>query len=225
MPTKFDETYWKFVQAKFKGGYNFDDLIPVLKRYIDWIKKYFDRSVRVLDLGCGFGYFLRLCDEQSWDTYGVDVSSFAIDMARTNTKARLYLHNIEKLDEPIFAENAFDLITMFDVIEHLTLPNGVLKECERILKHGGKLMITTPNLNAIERVFWKALAREKKWHGLSDETHINLYSTFSLRNSVESTGLRILELKTPFHSLSFAANDILEKTRLGGKIWLLAEKP
>lgn len=224
MPTKFDESYWKFVQVKFRGSYNFDGLLPILRTYIDWIKKYVDRSIRVLDVGCGFGYFLRLCDEQSWNTYGIDVSSFAIETARTNTKAQLYLHDIESFDERIFGENTFDLITMFDVLEHLALPGAVLREFQKILKQGGKLVITTPNLNAIERVLLKALAREEKWHGFSDETHINLYSTHSLRTLVQSAGLKILELRTPFHSLSPATNHVLEKTGLGGKIWLLAEK-
>lgn len=223
MPKKFDKNYWNF-ERKIRSGYTFDGLFPILSRYVNWIGKYTNGKVRILDIGCGFGYFLKFCDKMGWETYGIDISSYAINVAKKNTKAQLYLYNIENVGKSLFKENYFDLITMFDVIEHLTYPVIVLKEVHKILKLNGKLVITTPNLNAIQRIFLKALVKEKLWYGFLDETHVHLFTPFSLRTFIEETGFRILELKTPFHPLPVPLNRILEKTGLGGQIWLLAEK-
>jgi 2-polyprenyl-3-methyl-5-hydroxy-6-metoxy-1,4-benzoquinol methylase len=225
MSNELDESYWDFVQMKFKNRYNFTDLLPILNKYLDWIKKYVNGKARVLDVGCGFGYFLKLCDRLFWDTYGVDISNYAITIARKNTKAQLYSHDIQDIKKSPFKDNYFDLVTLFDVLEHLTSPITALKECRRILKYGGKLVITTPNLNAGEKTVLKILAKENTWHGFFDETHVNLFKPSSLKTSVEGTGFRTLELKTPFYSLPIAVNKILEKTGFGGTIWLIGEKP
>ena len=221
---RFEKSYWDFVQTKYEGHYNFADLRSTLSQYLDWIREYVNGKVRVLDVGCSFGYFLRLCDELGWETHGVDISRYAIDTAKVNTKAQLYLHDIENVRKSPFKEDSFDLITMFEVIEHLACPAMALEELNRILKNNGRLVMATPNLNAIERIVLKSLRKEKTWHGLYDRTHIRLFNPFSIRSLVERLDFRILELKTPFRRFPSAINAVLEKTLIGGRIWLVAEK-
>jgi methionine biosynthesis protein MetW len=191
---------------------------------MSWIKKYFGESnVRVLDVGCGFGYFLKKCDEKQWETYGVDISEYAISEAETYTKAKLLLQNVEN-GLPTFGDEYFDLVVILDVIEHLHSPHVVLRECHRVLKPCGKLAVATPNLGAIERLFLKLRGKQNRWHGFYDETHIRLFTPTSLKLLTERIGFRTVELKTPFQPLPTFVSKILEKSNLGGKIWLLAEK-
>jgi 2-polyprenyl-3-methyl-5-hydroxy-6-metoxy-1,4-benzoquinol methylase len=223
MPQKFDESFWAF-EEKIRNGYTFSGLLPTLSKYMDWIKKYINGKVRILDEGCGFGYFLKLCDKTGWETYGIDISSYAINKAKENTKAQLYLHDIQDFGESVFKDDYFDLITMFDVIEHLAYPFNALIKTHKILKKHGKLVITTPNLNAIHRMFLRILAKQKFWYGFLDVTHTHLFTPFSLKTLVKAEGFKVLELKTPFQLSHFTLNRVLEKTGLGGQIWLLAEK-
>ncbi|HDZ77512.1 MAG TPA: methyltransferase domain-containing protein [Candidatus Omnitrophica bacterium] len=93
------------------------------------VEKYINRSERQLDLGCGDGYFLKRskCRER----FGLD---------------KLLGDNIEgKLD---FPDNYFDYVTLIAVIEHISHPEQLIIEIRRILKTGGRLIITTPKKTA-----------------------------------------------------------------------------
>lgn len=190
-------------------------------------KVYFPRSIldenippnsRVLDVGCAFGYFLKSCDEYGLETYGLDISEYAVEKAKAITKAKLYLHDVND-GLRIFQDDFFDLITVFDVIEHVENPYIFLVESRRVLKSGGKLIITTPNLNAIAR-FWK----KDKWHGYIDDSHLYLFTPTSLRFLVESAGFKAMKLETPFHYLPKFIQKILNKIGLGGQIWLVCQR-
>jgi 2-polyprenyl-3-methyl-5-hydroxy-6-metoxy-1,4-benzoquinol methylase len=181
------------------------------------------KGFNVLDIGCAFGYFLKFCDNLGCNTCGIDVSEYAIERAQKETIAKLYVHDVER-GLPIFQDNFFDLVTMFDVIEHLANPYNVLRETHRILKPHGRLAITTPNLNAIERFCRKILRNEKMWHGFVDEAHLYLFTMMSLRFLVERAKFKIVNLETPFHPLPKIVQRMSNKTGLGGQIWLLAEK-
>ncbi|RLF01111.1 MAG: hypothetical protein DRJ59_06715 [Thermoprotei archaeon] len=117
--------------------------------------------MRVLDIGCAYGYLLRLFDNAGCETYGIDISEYAIKQARRITRAKLYAWDVDR-GLPMFQDNFFDLITILHVIEHLHSPYNVLKEVHRVLKPKGKLIIGTPNLNAIARLLLKLIRRENE---------------------------------------------------------------
>lgn len=92
-------------------------------------EKYITKGERLLDIGCGDGYFLRR--SKCTENYGVD---------------KLFGDNIvDKLD---FPDSYFDYVTMLAVIEHLEQPEKIIREIHRILKPGGKLIFTTPKEQA-----------------------------------------------------------------------------
>lgn len=167
----------------------------------------------MLDIGCAYGYFLKLCDEVECETYGVDISENAIQQAQKETKAVLFIHDVNN-GLSMFPKDFLNLITMFDVIEHLNSPFTILKEISRKLKVGGKLIITTPNANALERLLKKVLNREKNWHGFKDKTHQHLFTPLTLRFIVEKAGLKILKVETPFHPLPKILQKLLNKTEV-----------
>jgi 2-polyprenyl-3-methyl-5-hydroxy-6-metoxy-1,4-benzoquinol methylase len=207
-------SYRKKMMAVFKSGY-----LPRVVRDIHIFK-----GMKVLDIGCAYGLFLKLIEELGAETYGVDISGYAIERAKKETRATLYLHDVEK-GLPMFPDNMFDLVTMFDVIEHLSSPFYVLREVLRVLKPRGKMIVTSPNLNAVERYVRKLLRREAEWHGYRDVTHLYLFTPASLRFLVERSGFKIVRVETPFHPLPKILQKIADKTALGGQIWLVAEKP
>jgi 2-polyprenyl-3-methyl-5-hydroxy-6-metoxy-1,4-benzoquinol methylase len=183
----------------------------------------FSKEMKVLDIGCAYGYFLKLCDEMECETYGIDISKYAIKQAKKETKAKLFVHDVNK-GLPMFSNNFFDLVTMFDVIEHLISPFLTLKEIYRVLKPRGRLVITTPNLNSIDRLIKKFFGKEEEWHGYYDKTHLYLFTPSSLKFLVERSGFKIVKIETPFHLLPRFIQKIVNKTGLGGQIWLVGEK-
>jgi len=182
-----------------------------------------EKNCKVLDIGCAFGYFLKLCDQLGCDTYGLDISDYAISQARRETKATLYVHDANK-GLSMFCDNTFGLIVLFDVIEHLDSPYLLLKETRRVLRRDGKLVITTPNLTALGRFLKKILGKEHSWYGYIDKTHKNLFTPSSLRLLSEKAGFGIMRLETPFHPLPRIMQKIANKTKLGGQIWLIGTK-
>ena len=98
---------------------------------------------RLLDIGCATGDFLAEMDHQGeWDCYGVEPVVYAFEIARQKTKAKL-VHGT--LLEARFPSEFFDVVTLWDVLEHTPNPSETLREAQRILRPGGLLVIRVPD--------------------------------------------------------------------------------
>jgi hypothetical protein len=113
------------------------------KRYA-LVAKHFARPGRVLDVGCAAGYFLKVCQEKGWDVLGLEVS----DAIRPQAEERLGKQHVMAglLEDAPLAPASFDLVTFWDVVEHIPDVVGALKHVRTLLKPGGKLLIETQNV-------------------------------------------------------------------------------
>jgi ubiquinone/menaquinone biosynthesis C-methylase UbiE len=107
--------------------------------------KFFQPSAkRVLDIGCGFGDFLSHVEKDGAQVCGIDISDYALKEARKRVVGKLQKIDVGKEALP-FRNNYFDVVTIFDVVEHLESPELVLNESFRTLKNNGLIFLTTPN--------------------------------------------------------------------------------
>ena len=189
-------------------------------------EKYGNKSEKpkILDIGCAFGYFLKFCRQLGFETYGIDVSDYAIHQIKGIAEAEAYVSDIQ-FGTP-FKEDFFDLVTMFEVIEHLERPIDALKEIQRILKPNGLLILATSNVNSVARYI-----KRKTWAGVGDTTHILLYTPFSLAFTLQRTKYSVLEIKTPqiypfltHMRLSESLLKVVFNIPFGGYIWAVAQK-
>ena len=100
-------------------------------------------QTKVLDVGCGYGFFLKAVkDKYKAEVTGVELAKAEVDFAR-DTLGINVLSSLEGLPK-----HAFDVICMFEVIEHIAKPKEFLEEVITLLKPGGKLLIVTDNFSA-----------------------------------------------------------------------------
>ena len=142
----------------------------------------YKQSGALLDLGCSSGSFLEFMGSESWKLYGVEMSAESARTAEERSKAQVFVGDI--LDAP-FPRESFDVITCFDVLEHLYEPRRVMARVGEWLKPGGIFYVLVPNVNSAEaRVFGSY------WHGLELPRHLFHYTPASLKFLAESAGLR-----------------------------------
>lgn len=148
----------------------------------------FKRSGTLLDLGCSSGSFLESLAGDSWKLYGIEMSVEGARTAEKRSGAEVFVGDIT--DAP-FPRESFDVITCFDVLEHLYDPRQVMARVSEWLKPGGVFYVLVPNVESAE-----ARAFGTYWHGLEMPRHLFHYSPESLKFLAESAGLQEVSLET-----------------------------
>ena len=149
-------------------------------------------SARILDWGAGDGSFLRLLDQHGYDSYGIDQFS--------SPKSHPKLFNASIEDAP-FADDFFDAISCFHVLEHIRDPVESVTNALKLLKPGGLFVLEVPNIAS-----WGFKVFKKSWYPLDIPIHLNHFSPAVLQRLIENT-CRIEVIQTDFfshrHSNSF----------------------
>jgi len=142
----------------------------------------------LLDLGCSSGSFLEFLKGEPWKLYGIEMSADCAKAAEEKSGAQVFVGDIVKAP---FPPESFDVITCFDVLEHLYEPRQVLDKVMEWLKPGGIFYVLVPNVDSAEaRVFGSY------WGGLELPRHLFHYSPASLRYLAKSVGLQEISLVT-----------------------------
>ena len=148
----------------------------------------FKQSGALLDLGCSAGSFLESMHGDSWRLFGIEMSAKAARTAEARSGAQVFVGDI--LDAQ-FPRESFDVVTCFDVLEHVYEPRRVMQRIAEWLKPGGIFYVLVPNIDSAEaRVF------RSYWHGLELPRHLFHFSPDSLRFLAESVRLREVSLET-----------------------------
>lgn len=139
---------------------------------------------KILDVGCSYGFFLDVAEKSGWDAYGCELSKKQCQFA---AKSHKNVHNKE-LDKCPFKKNYFDVITLYDVIEHVTDPSHLLKNCNNLLKKKGIIVICTPDVSS-----FVARAMGKYWLQYV-RMHIYYFSPKTLGKMLEKTGFKAVKV-------------------------------
>ena len=123
---------------------------------LDLIESHGGGRGSLLDVGCATGSFLSVAQANGWRCSGVEVSAFAAAEARRRTGCDVFCG---KLEDAPFAAGSFDVITMWDLLEHLPDPLDGLETARRLLKPAGLLLVNTPNENSLLRRVARLLYR------------------------------------------------------------------
>jgi 2-polyprenyl-3-methyl-5-hydroxy-6-metoxy-1,4-benzoquinol methylase len=144
------------------------------------IKRYVPGG-RLLDVGASVGYFLNAA-RVDFDVYGLEPSEWACGIARSRFKLEV---RQATLDEHGFEPESFDVVTMIDVIEHVTDPKRVIAQAIELLKPGGVLYLVTPDIGSLS-----AFLMRSYWWGLRP-AHIYYFDRRTLSRMLREQGLEI----------------------------------
>jgi 2-polyprenyl-3-methyl-5-hydroxy-6-metoxy-1,4-benzoquinol methylase len=237
----YDETYFAGHIRRYEEG--------VYGNRVRWISRYLEgvRGLRLLDAGCGIGFFSGIARGLGARVAALDFSpaALAVHRRRSPGAGPLLAGSVE--DMP-FADGVFDFAMAIDVLEHLYRPRRLLSELHRVLRPGGRAIVETDN----EATFFTKRGFRRVNHWLESRTslgrtlarirseipssslHVETFDVASLRAALEEAGFRIVRHET-FPYLPVSSRDALLRfpllrpvsNALGGEncMIFLAEKP
>ncbi len=163
----------------------------------------------ILDVGSGNGEFLLKMTNLGWETTGVEPDEIAARVARDRYKVNVLTGHLEDLN---LQSSSFQAITLNHVIEHLHAPTETLKECSRILKLGGEIIVTTPNNRSLgARIFGKY------WRGWEVPRHLFVFSPTAIRQFFLSSGFTDIQVRTSSRMARELAKASYLMMRCGGQ--------
>ncbi len=162
------------------------------------------RRGRVLDVGCGTGYVINELRTFGWDVEGVDPDLEAADVA---WKAFGLKIGTGMLEDQSYPSDKFDAVLMNHVIEHVHDPVNLLRECHRILRPGGLLVVATPNAESLGHNYFGA-----NWRVLEPPRHLTIFSSRTLFQLAEEAGFSTPQIRTTIRG---ADGVYIESKKLG----------
>lgn len=162
----------------------FTSLPPLtVKRYNELLDKMepFRRTNNLLDLGCSNGLFLECAKQRGWNVFGTEYAQESIDYcADRNIK----VFKSDQMPDDFF-KLSFDVVTSFEVIEHINNPNEDMALVNKVLRKGGAFYFTTPNFNSISRIILK-----EKWNVIDYPEHLSYYTPSSIHFLLNANGYK-----------------------------------
>lgn len=147
---------------------------------------------RILDIGTANGSFLYAAKKRGWEVEGLEPNKWLCDWAKEHYGLSLKPKTIFEQQYP---DEAFDVITLWDVLEHVPDPAKVLEECNRILKKEGFLVVNYPDIGS-----WVAKIMGRKWVFLLS-VHLYYFTPKTIKKMLEKTGFALILKKKHFQSL------------------------
>jgi len=167
-----------------------------------WALRLLRRSGRLLDVGCAAGYFLAEA-QRHYEVQGVELSEFSSSVARYHFGLDVFTGTMQQAQ---FPAKTFDLITLWDVIEHVPDPDAVLAEAARVLKPNGRLVLTTGDIGSAY-----AQRRGAQWHLMAPPWHMYYFSRATMTKLGAKAGLRVVGCQ----SRGVAGDHWLLRNRIG----------
>jgi len=145
-----------------------------------------DADSRLLDVGCATGFFLKAASPR-WNASGVELSEFASSYARDTAGLSVKTGTLKEASYP---DRSFDVVTMWDVIEHLPSPLEDLAEARRIMKDEGLLVLTTGDAASF---FARMCGRF--WHLYNPAQHLSYFSNDTIGLLLNKAGFKVLRIE------------------------------
>jgi 2-polyprenyl-3-methyl-5-hydroxy-6-metoxy-1,4-benzoquinol methylase len=187
---ELQEHYSKYNRASAISGIT-------IKRYrelLDMLES-FRKTGNLLDVGCGDGHFLAVAKERGWKVHGTEYTRAAVSIC----EAKGIIMYQGSLPSAPFGPTEFDVITSFEVIEHIQHPQEEARAMFLLLRPGGACYLTTPNFNSVSRRLMGP-----RWNVIEYPEHLGYFTRSSLKRLFVDCGFRYLKSSSTGFSLDRA---------------------
>jgi 2-polyprenyl-3-methyl-5-hydroxy-6-metoxy-1,4-benzoquinol methylase len=187
-----DDTYWRSPSPKTHGYHDYRADEPLylrtFRQRLGFALADGPSGGRALDVGCAAGFCMAVLRERGFEVSGVEVSGVIAAHAIEHFGFGPAVH-VGTLESAPFEEGGFDLITMWDVVEHVVDPVALLRRARALLKPGGRLVIETQD---IDSRFARALG--PRWHHYKHAEHIYHFNPSTVRRLARDGGFEVEKL-------------------------------
>ena len=180
---------------------------------LDFLEKNIEKNRRILDIGCGAGFFLSRAKSRGWDVVGIEPSKIPAVYAENNGLT-IIQDFFEKID--LVKIGKFNSIHMKFFLEHSSSPNKILEICNSILEKNGILIIEVPNdFNPLQIAAQKSLKEKQYWIATPD--HINYFNFKSFEKILNKNGFDLIKKEStfPLELFLLMGNNYLNNSNIG----------
>lgn len=218
----------EFYRDNYDGTYGAvesgEDRLPVYRSVLNHLSRYRVPPGRLLDIGCGDGAFLDLCQDAGWTCFGVEVSRGAAERAAQRGITMLAPQWVSRPAE-LSGGESYDVVTLINVMETLLDPTAVLRRVRRVMAPGGLLLVRVSN-----GVFHLSMRKPVGWIGARYQQafHLFVYKPQAMRRFLHAAGFQVVGVRNSTSSWGplRSARPSLAKLgwRAGGVgLWVVAQ--
>lgn len=182
----YNEAYYKdggYYQDYIKNGQNY---IWSFKKRMNVLSQFLKPESSLLDVGCAYGFFLGVAADAGHRVEGIETNTYMVESVKNRLKVPCHLClNLNEFQPG----KKYDCITFFDSIEHMENPKGALARAGEMLRKGGRVAITTPNIGSIT-----GRIMGKYWPHITPEEHIYYFTTKSLTDMLHGCGFEVVHM-------------------------------
>ena len=142
------------------------------------------RPGKLLDVGCATGFFLNVARQMGWNVTGVEISGYCCDYAKREFQLELHRGFFTEVALP---DGSFNLITMWDYVEHSLTPDQDIERAFQLLAPGGLLVIATPDVGSLPAKIFK-----ENWIGFKEYEHLYYFTKGNLVSFLKRSHFKIL---------------------------------
>ena len=157
-------------------------LLRSLNAQLDFVEAHIPSRGRLLDVGCATGNFLHVAQTRGWEVAGIEINPRAAEFANQRYGVQVFTEPLEHT-AALLPDNSFDVITLWDVLEHLPSPRTAMQHIHRLLAPSGVVVFSIPNLRSFDRYIFGST-----WIGWDTPRHFTLFGPQTLNTLLELTG-------------------------------------
>lgn len=176
----FETAYGNYVEAKALKMAHFRHQLSLVADHLP------GKGARTLDVGCASGFLLEVAEECGWDPAGIELNAMARDAATDSVRDLIHIGTLEDYartsDEP-----GFDLITMFDVVEHVGDPRSILSASRALLAPGGHIVVQIPCIDSLG-----ARLMGRRWYHYGAPSHLSYFTEATFTRLARSVGYDVV---------------------------------
>ena len=193
----YDQAYFNaqddFIRGTriYKGGYRdyLGDRVynqQTFRRRMNEIENYAGEVGRLLEVGCAAGFFLSVARERGWHVEGIEPAEFVASYARKHFSVPVFNGTLEEFQ---LTGDPYDMVAIWDALEHVPDPRQTLTRVHELLKPDGLLVISTQDINS-----WIARILGTNWYQIGLHFHLFYFSPKTIRSFLTATGFHVINI-------------------------------